>query len=102
MKNNPLVNAGLALLYILLVVAVVFNLPHGPDGDKPIFIMPVMMLFSLLTLSVAVMGYLFVYQPFCLYMDGEKERAVRLFLQTVGIFAGITVILAGCAAILSR
>ncbi|RJQ29898.1 hypothetical protein C4571_00570, partial [Candidatus Parcubacteria bacterium] len=45
---------------------------------------------SLLTLSVAVMGYLFFYGPLQLYLGGERERAVNLFLKTVGVFAGIT------------
>jgi hypothetical protein len=55
----------------------------------------VIALISLFTLSAAVMGYLFCYQPAQLYFEGKKKDAVRLFLQTVAVFALITVILFG-------
>lgn len=45
---------------------------------------------SLFTLSAAVMGYVFLYKSAQLYFDGKKPQAVRLFLQTVAIFAVIT------------
>jgi len=47
---------------------------------------------SLLTLSVAVMAFLFFYQPLLLFIEGKKKEAVNLFLKTVGIFAVMTAI----------
>ena len=89
MKYNPFVNAFLALSYIVLIVLVMSSFVDGPVEQKAPLLMPIVML-SLLTLSVAVMGYLFVYQPLQLYIDGEKQKAVHLFLRTVGTFAVIT------------
>jgi len=43
-----------------------------------------------LTLSVAVMGFLFFYQPLLLITEGKQTQAVNLFAKTVGIFAAIT------------
>jgi hypothetical protein len=45
---------------------------------------------SLFTLSAAVMGYLFLYQPLLLLIDGHKKSAVNLFLQTVAVFGAVT------------
>jgi len=61
-----------------------------PLKNKPdTFFVPIVIL-SLLTLSVAVMAFLFFYQPVMLFIDGKKKQAVNLFLQTVGIFAALT------------
>jgi hypothetical protein len=38
------------------------------------------------------MGYVFLYQPLLLFLDGHKKNAVNLFLQTVAVFAGITAV----------
>ena len=46
---------------------------------------------SLFTLSAAVMGYIFFFQPVQLYLDGKKKPAIDLFLQTLGVFAIITI-----------
>ena len=85
MIKYPLINAFAAFLYIVIVVSTMHYgskiLGHG----ETIFI-PMAML-SLFTLSAAVMGYIFFYQPFQLYFDGEKKKAANLFLQTVFIFA---------------
>ncbi len=88
MTKNPLVNALAASLYIMLVASVMF---YGTNHTGPVnsIIVPVAMI-SLFTLSAAVMGYLFLYQPLQLYLDGKKKNAVHLFLQTVAVFAGIT------------
>lgn len=89
MSKNPVVNALGASVYIILVVSVMTvvtqPLRHKPDT----FFAPVMVLF-VLTLSVAVMAFLFFYQPLLLVIDGRKKDAVNLFVQTVGIFALIT------------
>lgn len=63
-----------------------------PLKNKPdTFFAPIVFL-SLLTLSVAVMAFLFFYQPILLFIEGKKKDAVNLFIKTVGIFAAITVV----------
>ena len=39
------------------------------------------------------MAYIFLYQPVELYLDGEKNRAVQLFLKTSALFAGFTALI---------
>ncbi|NMC99384.1 MAG: hypothetical protein GYA62_06665 [Bacteroidales bacterium] len=64
-----------------------------PLKNKPdTFLAPITAL-SLLTLSVAVMAYLFFYQPLQLFIEGRKKEAVNLFIKTVGIFGIITTII---------
>jgi hypothetical protein len=46
----------------------------------------------MLTLSVAVMAYLFFYQPLQLFIEGKKKAAANLFIRTVGTFAAFTVV----------
>ncbi len=87
---KALKNALLASAYITLIGLLMFygqKYIPGPDT----FLMPVAML-SLFTLSAAVMGYLFVYQPAVLFLANNKAAGVKLFFQTVGIFAVITAI----------
>lgn len=63
-----------------------------PLRDKPdTFFAPVVFL-SLLTLSVAVMAFLFFYQPLMYFVEGKKKEAVSLFIKTVGIFAFLTAV----------
>jgi len=88
MTKNPLYNALAALGYIVLIVSGITYMPAIQTNVNE-FIMPIVML-SLLTLSVAVMAYIFGYQPFVLFLDGKKKEAVSLFLKTVGIFGGVT------------
>jgi len=89
MFKNPLFNALSAAGYILLLVTVM-TLVTKPLQDKPdTFFAPVIFL-SVLTLSVAVMAFLFFYQPLQLLIDGKKKQALDLFVKTVGIFGAIT------------
>ena len=90
MTKNPFLNAGAAALYITAVAFVMNSfskLKHQPDT----IIAPIAVL-SLFTLSAAMMGYLFLYQPLQLFLEGQKKPAVKLFLQTVAVFAGITIL----------
>lgn len=91
MSKNPFLNAFAASIYIVLVV-LLMTFATSTEVPANSFIAPLMMI-SLFTLSTAVMGYIFGYQPLQLYLDGKKKRAVKLFLQTVGIFGGITLLL---------
>lgn len=91
MTKNPIVNAFSASAYIFLVVTVM-TLVTQPLKDKPdTFFAPIVFL-SLLTLSVAVMAFLFFYQPLQLFIDGKKKEAVRLFIKTVAVFGVMTAI----------
>ena len=71
----------------------------GGEGEDSIFI-PMGML-ALLVLSVSVMAYLFFYQPVMLFLDGKREDAVKLFLETVAVFAGATGVVLTVAFIMS-
>lgn len=93
MTKKPLLNALCASVYIGLVV-LLMNLASGIGSSTNEFIAGSMML-SLFTLSVAVMGYIFFYEPFKMYTNGKKKEAVKFFLQTMGIFGGITILMFG-------
>lgn len=90
MSKNPIVNALSASAYITLVVSVMTFFSNTLKNKPDTFFAPVLFL-SLLTLSVAVMGFLFFYQPALLFIEGKKKSAVNLFVKTVGIFAVFTV-----------
>jgi len=85
--KNPIVNALLALAYIVGIVYLINHIAGGADPDT--ILMPIMML-SLLTLSAAVMAFLFLKQPVELLIDGKKQEAVTVFFKTIGVFALIT------------
>lgn len=95
MIRNPFINALAATVYIAIVVLVMQYgsriVSDAEAAGTETIIMPIAFL-SLFTLSAAMMGYLFLYQPLQLLMGGEKQKAVKLFLQTVGVFAGITLL----------
>ena len=84
----------------MLITAVFFTPPTLVGNRESIFV-PMGML-SLLVLSVALMAYLFFYQPVIMLIEGQREKAVKLFLQTVGIFAVATGLVFIISIILSR
>lgn len=91
MTKNPLINATSASAYIVLVVSVM-NAASQTLSNKPNTFAAPMVLLSLFTLSAAIMAFIFFYQPLQLVLDKKHQQAVTLFTQTVGIFAGITVV----------
>src|SRR5689334_685009 len=91
MSKNPFINAFAPSGYIILIVTVM-NIIMKTQKDKPDTIFAPMTVLSVLTLSVAVMAYLFFYQPLLLFMDGKKKQAVDLFVKTVGVFAAFTAV----------
>ncbi|OGK66209.1 hypothetical protein A2313_03010 [Candidatus Roizmanbacteria bacterium RIFOXYB2_FULL_41_10] len=91
MTKNPFINALSASAYIILVVSVMTFVTQPLRNKPDTFFAPITMLF-VLTLSVAVMAYLFFYQPLLLFIEGKKKEAVDLFVKTVGIFAAITAV----------
>ena len=90
MSKNPIINGLSAASYIAIVVTVI-NFISQTHKNKPDTAFAPVVFLSLLTLSVTVMAYLFFYQPLQLFIEGKKKEAVNLFVKTVGIFGGITV-----------
>ena len=91
MSKNPLINALSASGYIILVASVMTFVTQPLRNKPDTFFAPIIFL-SVLTLSVAVMAFLFFYQPLQLFIDGKKKEAVDLFVKTVGIFAATTAV----------
>lgn len=93
MTKHPILNALAAEAYIVFIGLVfTFGEKYAPREDT---LLAPMAVISLFTLSAAVMGYVFCWQPGQLYFDGKKKQAVNLFLQTVGAFGVITMLLFG-------
>jgi hypothetical protein len=84
-------NALLAILYISVVASVLYSGTIFKIGMNSV--MAPIALISLFTFSAAMMSYLFLYQPFVLYFEGKKKIALDLFLKTLLIFGGITLII---------
>ena len=84
---NPILAAGY-IAFIGTLMNWVTHIAHPPQDN---IFMPMSVL-ALLVLSVAVMAYLFFYQPVLLLLEGKRPEAVRLFFSTVIIFAVIVVI----------
>jgi len=95
MTKNPIINALAALLYIVLVVSLLHYAPLFFGKEESIFI-PIAML-SLFVFSAACTGYIFLYQPLQLFLEGEKKKSTDLFLKTLGAFAisAVTLVLIG-------
>ena len=103
MSQNPLINALAAVGYIIAVVLVMFYggpLMGGPDGEDTIFI-PMAML-SLFVFSAATMGYIVLYQPLVMFLEGKKVEAVNLFLKTIGALGIFMVVLFVLQFVFSR
>ena len=89
MSKNPFINALVAAGYISILVTIIFNSPHFVTDNELGMMAPVLFL-SLFVISAALMGYLFVYQPVCLLIEGKQAEATKFFLMTVASFAGIS------------
>lgn len=92
MFKSPIINGLSASAYIILVVTVMTFVTQPLKNKPDTFFAPITFL-SVLTLSVAVMAFLFFYQPLLLFIEGKKKEAVNLFVKTVGIFAAITAVI---------
>jgi len=101
MTKNPFYNALFAIAYIMVLITCVFFAPNTVMGHYQSFFVPMAML-GLLVLSAALMAYIFFYQPALMLIEGQREKAVKLFLQTVGIFALGTGLLFIVSIVLSR
>ncbi len=90
MTNNPVLNALGAGAYITFVgMFMTWGSQIAPKQDS--WLTPIAII-SLFTLSAAVMGYVFLYQPALMVLDGKKKQGVTLFLQTVATFAVFTLL----------
>ncbi len=88
MSRHPIINGIAALAYIALVSFIMnFSSKMISRSNSPVAAIAVI---SLFTLSAAVMGYIFCYQPAQLYFDNKKKQAIKLFIQTVIAFAVMT------------
>ncbi len=83
--KKPFLHAFAAALYIVTIVLVINIFSSNQQPDNTIII-PITML-GLLVLSVAVMGFLFLSEPFSLYMEGKKKEAITFFTKVVAIFS---------------
>ncbi len=102
MKRTPLVNAVLAGAYIVALVSVMNLFVDGKvEHTGFTFLIPMTML-SLFVLSAAIMGFLFIYEPLVLYLDGKKKEALNFFLKTVGFFACFAVAMVTLLVFLSN
>ncbi len=90
MTKKPFYNAVLAAGYISSLVSFLSWLNSFPHSPQDNIFMPITML-SFLVLSVALMAYLFFYQPVLMIVDGKRAEAAKLLLQTIAIFAALTV-----------
>lgn len=91
MTKNPFINAGVASLYIFLIAGGMnFASRYAKPDDS--FFAPIVFL-SLFTLSAGFMGYVFLSQPIIMFLSGEKKQGITLFVQTLGTFGVITVVL---------
>lgn len=91
MSKNPVINALGASAYIVLVVCVMTFVTQPLKNKPDTLFSPIAVLF-VLTLSAAVMSFLFFYQPVTLLTEGKKREAVDLFIKTVVVFGIITMI----------
>jgi hypothetical protein len=82
--KKPFFYALGAVLYIVVIVFIINTITSVLPGKT--ILIPMVML-GLFVLSVAVMGFLFIFEPLQLYMDNRKQEAVVFFAKIVGIFA---------------
>jgi hypothetical protein len=100
MTKNPILNALLAAGYIGGLVGALSTFVDSEVEHIAPLLLPLLMI-SLFTLSAAVMAGIFFYQPFRMYFDGQKEQAVKLVAQTIGVFAVLVAFLLGAVVFLA-
>ena len=91
MKWNPFLNATAAALYIV-AVALFMQFIESLRHDTPDTLLDSVGMLSLLVLSVAVMAFLFFYQPVRRLIENKRAEAMSYFLKTLGIFGVLTIV----------
>ncbi len=89
MTRSPVLNALIAMLYIVSVVGLLQLAQLFLRNEPETFLIPIAML-GLFVLSAAVMATSFFYMPLMLYLAGEKEKATAFAFKTIGIFGIVT------------
>lgn len=89
MTKNPFINALGAAGYIGLLVTL-FSFAQNVS-DNELGLMAPMIALSVFVTSAAVMGYLFLYQPGLLILEGKKAEGAKLFLLTLLSFVLIII-----------
>ena len=84
--KKPFLYALGAALYIVIIDFVAQFTSHYTASQNGTFLIPMVVL-SLFTLSAAIMGFLFLSEPFYLFMDNKKKESISFFAKTVGFFA---------------
>ena len=82
--KKPFLHALVAAVYIVFIVYAIDTVSSIISGKT--ILIPMVML-SLFVLSAAIMGFLFFYDPICLYLDDQKQESLVFFGKTVGFFA---------------
>ncbi|MBX4195685.1 hypothetical protein KW796_01865 [Candidatus Parcubacteria bacterium] len=90
--KNPYLNALSAAAYIAVVGTFLHYVEQG-HANTPDKWWSGIAFISLVTLSVAMMGYFFAFKPLQMYLDGERRAAVQFFVKTLGTFAVFTITL---------
>lgn len=83
--KKPFLRALGAIVYIIIIVLVISSFESVlPKEDT---IVAPMLAISLLVFSVAMMGFLFFYEPLKLLIDNQRKEAVSFLFKTLGFFA---------------
>ena len=82
--KKPFLYALVAAVYIVFIVLAINTFDSVLPKEN--LIIPMTML-SLLVLSVAVMGFLFFYEPAQLLIENRKQEALKMFAKIISIFA---------------
>lgn len=88
LDKYPFLNALAAGAYIVALVSLM-NAAGSLTAGKGDSILTGMAMLGLFVLSAAVMGFLFLYQPLRLLVEGHTREAVSFFLRIVGSFAAL-------------
>lgn len=100
MTLTPFRNAFAAAAYIVVIVSGISSLEFL-DGQEDTILIPMTML-SLLTLSAAIMGFLFFFEPIRLSMNKEhREEGLRFLAKTIGFFACFVLLFLGAMIFVS-
>lgn len=91
MTRNPYLNGLAAAVYIVALASLFFALASlMPTDPHPIFAVSAFL--SVFVLSAAMMGYFIVLAPLQLFLEGDRQGAVMLFLKTLVAFALIVLV----------
>jgi len=91
MTKKPIYNALAATIYIVLIIFFIDFISSVEYVSEGLW--QSIIALSLLTLSVAVMGYIFFFQPIVLFVEKNKKEAVKYFIHTILYFAIIIILI---------